>query len=197
MRMTGRRWGPRVSGYISPPSLNRANRRQMIFFVNGRWIRDRSLSYAVIQAYYTLLPTGRFPISVVHIEMDAAEVDVNVHPTKSEVRFREPGKIFGLVQRQVRATLIDRAPVPESDPWKSPAPREAFHSQQSAGWDWERRQRLVNAGRSQAELALDVVPPVEGELGQHVDRREPSYLARRGAGCGRCMSSQRGRMASI
>jgi DNA mismatch repair protein MutL len=153
--------GPRISGYVSPPAVNRANRQHMTFFVNGRWIRDRSLSYAVLQAYHTLLPTGRFPISVVRIDMDAAEVDVNVHPTKSEVRFREPGKIFGAVQRQVRAALIERAPAPEINPWKSSMSHDLPPSQESAGWDWQRRQRLVNAGRAQAELALGAIPPAE------------------------------------
>ena len=152
---------PRVSGYVGAPALHRSNRRQMIFFVNGRWIRDRSLSYAVQQAYHTLLPTGRFPVAIVRIDMDPAEVDVNVHPTKSEVRFREPGRIFGLVQRQVRATLVDRAPVPESNPWA--ADSRGMAPADGRGWDAARRQRLVNAGRSQTEMALGLIPPREEE----------------------------------
>ena len=103
----------RVHGYIGEPSLNRSDRDGMMFFVNRRWVQDRSLAYAVIQAYQTMLPTGRFPMAIILLEMDPAEVDVNVHPTKSEVRFRSPSLVFAETQRAVRRTLIARAPVPE------------------------------------------------------------------------------------
>ncbi len=126
-----------VSGFIGLPALHRPGREQMIFFVNGRWIHDRNLSYAVIQAYHTWLPVGRFPVCVLMLQMEPADVDVNVHPTKAEVRFREPGKIFGLVQRQTRQTLIAGAPPPDMSVWAAPV---------SAGWDWGRRKALLGAG---------------------------------------------------
>lgn len=100
-----------VTGYVSPPSMHRANRDQIVLFVNGRPIRDSGLSYAVIQAYHTLLPVGRFPSAIVFIAMPHEEVDVNVHPAKTEVRFRAPGAVFSAVQRAVRQTLIAGSPV--------------------------------------------------------------------------------------
>lgn len=103
----------RVSGYIGEPSLHRSDRDGMMFFVNRRWITDRALAYAVVQAYHTMLPGGRFPVAVIQLEMDPAEVDVNVHPTKSEVRFRNPSLIFSETQRAVRRVLVTHAPVAE------------------------------------------------------------------------------------
>ncbi|MCJ7738109.1 MAG: DNA mismatch repair endonuclease MutL, partial [Anaerolineae bacterium] len=101
-----------VSGLVSPPSLNRANRSYITLFVNGRWIQDTRLTYAVIQAYHTLLPTGRYPLGVLMITLPPDQVDVNVHPAKSAVRFADTDAVFRAVQRAVRYTLIEKAPVP-------------------------------------------------------------------------------------
>ncbi len=105
-----------VSGLISPPEVSRANRSYISLFVNRRWIRSRSLTYAVEEAYRGLLPTGRFPIAVVDIRLAPAEVDVNVHPTKAEVRLRREREVFAVVQRRLRRTLADQAPVPSFAP---------------------------------------------------------------------------------
>jgi len=105
--------GPvRVRGFISPPTVHRANRAGLTFYVNGRWIRNASLSAAVTQAYQTLLMVGRFPLAVLLLEMAPEMVDVNVHPTKSEVRFREPKLVFSVLQRAVRATLLGQSAPP-------------------------------------------------------------------------------------
>ena len=102
-----------VSGLVGPPSVDRANRSYMSFFVNGRWVQNRSLGYAVEQAYRGFLMERRYPVAVVRIEVPPREVDVNVHPAKAEVRFRDDGQVFGAVQRAVRRTLVERSPVPE------------------------------------------------------------------------------------
>ncbi|MBI1877112.1 MAG: DNA mismatch repair endonuclease MutL [Chloroflexi bacterium] len=101
-----------VQGYVGAPALHRGARDQIIFFVNRRWIQDRSLNQAVVQAYHTFLPVGRFPVAVLNIELDPAEVDVNVHPTKAEVKFRDPREVFKMVQKGVRAAVAAAAPVP-------------------------------------------------------------------------------------
>ncbi len=101
----------RVAGFVGPPSLHRANRNQIGLYVNGRWIRDTRLTYAVIQAYHTLLPTGRYPLAAIFIELPYDQVDVNVHPAKTEVRFRDADRVFSAVQRAVRQTLISDTPV--------------------------------------------------------------------------------------
>ena len=98
-----------VSGFTSAPSMNRGDRSRITLFVNGRWIQDSSLAYAVTQAYHTLLMTGRFPVAVLMIALPPEDVDVNVHPTKAEVRFRDPDSVFSAVQRAVRRAVIDQA----------------------------------------------------------------------------------------
>ncbi len=100
-----------VSGFVSPPSIHRGSRQGILLFVNGRWVNDRQLTYAVIQAYHTFLPKGRYPLAVVKVEMPSEDVDVNVHPTKVEVRFRDGDVVFRAVQRAVRQTVVSEAPV--------------------------------------------------------------------------------------
>ncbi|MEJ2211588.1 MAG: DNA mismatch repair endonuclease MutL [Anaerolineae bacterium] len=148
----------RVEGYIGVPALHRANRRYITLFVNRRWIQDSSLTHAVAQAYHSLLPVGRHPVAVVLLDVDPGEVDVNVHPTKREIKFRDGRRAFGAVQRAVRRTLVERAPVPEM----SRAPRT---------WptpDWERRQALLRPGRGEgdtAQLAMELYRTAGGVPG--------------------------------
>ncbi len=111
-----------VAGFVSPPSVNRATRKNMIFFVNHRWIQDRSLGHAILEAYRTALMVGRYPVVALDILVPPETVDVNVHPTKGEVRFRDPGAVFHAVQRSVRAVLTANAPIPSID-LPSSAPR--------------------------------------------------------------------------
>jgi DNA mismatch repair protein MutL len=103
-----------VSGLVSPPSLTRANRTYISLFVNRRWVRSRPLTFAVEEAYRGLLMTGRFPIAVLDITLPAEELDVNVHPTKAEIRLRREREVFAIVQRHVRRALIDQSPAPEA-----------------------------------------------------------------------------------
>jgi DNA mismatch repair protein MutL len=88
-----------VSGLISPPALHRASREHVVILMNGRRIHHRNLSFAVEQAYRGLREPDRFPLAVLDVRVDPAEVDVNVHPTKREVRFRNEGAIFAAVER--------------------------------------------------------------------------------------------------
>jgi DNA mismatch repair protein MutL len=101
-----------IFGYTSVPSLHRADRNHITLFVNGRWIQDTRLSYAVTQAYHTFLMTGRYPVAVLMIRIPTEEVDVNVHPTKAEVRFRDTESLFAAVQRAVRRAVVDLAQTP-------------------------------------------------------------------------------------
>lgn len=108
--------GIKVTGYVSPPAVNRSTRKYVYIYVNGRWIEDRSIAHAIIEAYHTLLMVGRFPIAVVHVTVPPDMVDVNVHPTKGQVRFRETNEIYHAVQRVVRGALVSYAPVPSVHP---------------------------------------------------------------------------------
>jgi DNA mismatch repair protein MutL len=114
--LTGPGQVQRLTGYISPASLTRSNRKEITFFINGRWVSDTPLTQAIIQSYHTLLMVGRFPLTALFIEIDPAEVDVNVHPAKAEVRFRSQDKIFSFVQRSARRALLAYSPVPLMPP---------------------------------------------------------------------------------
>lgn len=120
-----------VSGFIGPPSVHWANRSHIVLFVNGRWIKDNKLTYAVIQAYHTLLPSGRYPLAILFLKLPPARVDVNVHPTKTEVRFRGDRAPFGVVQRAVRQTLLADAPTRQMSAWALGSQLEAM----TPGWE--------------------------------------------------------------
>jgi DNA mismatch repair protein MutL len=105
--------GLRLTGFISPVALTRSNRREITVFINGRWVQDTPLSSALIQAYHTMLMVGRYPLAALFLEVPPEQVDVNVHPAKAEVRFRDPDRVFSFVQRSARRALLAYAPVPQ------------------------------------------------------------------------------------
>ena len=105
--------GLKLTGFISPVALTRSNRKEITFSVNGRWVQDTPLSAALLQAYHTLLMVGRFPLAVIFLQVPPEEVDVNVHPAKAEVRFRNPDKAFSFVQRSTRRAILAFTPVPQ------------------------------------------------------------------------------------
>ena len=94
-----------VNGLLAPPAAARASGRWQYFFLNGRYIRDRLLGHALREAFRGLLGAGRYPVAMLFIEVDPADVDVNVHPTKIEVRFRESNMVYGEVLAALRETL--------------------------------------------------------------------------------------------
>lgn len=102
----------KVNGFISPTSITRSNRREINFFVNGRPVQDTALVAALLKAYHTLLMVGRYPQAILFLELSPELVDVNVHPTKAEVRFRDPERIFNGVQRAIRRALLAHNPIP-------------------------------------------------------------------------------------
>lgn len=118
-----------ISGMISPPGLTRSSRNSFHLFVNRRAIQSRGLlAHIIEEAYHTLLMKGRHPLVVLNIQVPPSEVDVNVHPTKSEVRFRHQSRVTGLLGRAVREALLEGADVQvwgESAPSPPSAEQEA------------------------------------------------------------------------
>jgi DNA mismatch repair protein MutL len=100
-----------VSGFASRPEVQKLNRNQISFFVNRRLVRDRLILHAVSEAYRNILPAGVFPVALIFLELPAAEVDVNVHPSKTEVRFRHSAFIHDLVRDSIRQSLMAARPV--------------------------------------------------------------------------------------
>ena len=124
----------RIHGFISPVSLTRSNRREITVFVNGRWVRDVSVTAAILKAYHTLLMVGRYPIVVLFLEMSPETVDVNVHPAKAEVRFRQGDLVFTRTQRAVRRALLAYSPVPNLRPQLWGAQREQEGKEGDPAW---------------------------------------------------------------
>ncbi|MGD0792381.1 MAG: DNA mismatch repair endonuclease MutL [Terriglobales bacterium] len=103
----------RLHGFVSKPEIQKLNRNSIFIFVNGRLIRDRLIQHAITEAYRNILPPTVYPVVLLFIEMPAAEVDVNVHPSKTEVRFRQQTVIHDFVRESVRAALMKARPVPQ------------------------------------------------------------------------------------
>ncbi len=150
-----------ISGYVGAPSLHRGTRDALFFYVNGRWVQDRMLAYAVEEAYRSLLPGGRHPVAVIYLRVDPADVDVNIHPTKREVRFRQGRDVFAVVQRAVRHALVEHAPLPQVENLRA----------EGAAIAPEDRPRPVHIGREAraeiAQLGLElgrVAPPSSSGL---------------------------------
>src|SRR5262245_8503589 len=101
----------RLRGFVSGPQVQKLNRNSIYLFVNGRLIRDRLLMHAISSAYHNLIPPACYPFALLFVECDAEEVDVNVHPSKTEVRFRHSSVVHDLVRDVIREALIAEKPV--------------------------------------------------------------------------------------
>jgi DNA mismatch repair protein MutL len=150
-----------VSGYINPPSRNYGNARMQYAFLNSRYIREANISHAIQESYRNLLPPGRFPIVFLFLKCDPSLVDVNVHPTKLEVRFSEPSRVHGHVLQALKKVLTQHVPSLSPQPYPSPIPdahadkglpREAHPAPSAQGGQ-------VSGGFPQGATAPLVQPP--------------------------------------
>jgi DNA mismatch repair protein MutL len=103
----------RIHGFVSKPEIQKLNRNSIFIFVNGRLIRDRLVQHALTEAYRNIIPPAVYPVVLLFLELPAAEVDVNVHPSKTEVRFRQQTALHDFVRDTVRAALMKARPVPQ------------------------------------------------------------------------------------
>jgi DNA mismatch repair protein MutL len=114
-----------VTGMAGNPSLNRSNRNFISLFVNRRWVTSRMLSFAVEEAYHGMLMTGKHPVAVLNVSIPASEIDVNIHPAKTEIKFHDEHRVFSAVQRAVRKALVE-PPVPVQPAGKIEEPPVSF-----------------------------------------------------------------------
>jgi DNA mismatch repair protein MutL len=103
----------RVHGFVSKPEIQKLNRNSIYVFVNGRLIRDRLIQHAITEAYRNILPPTVFPVVLLFLDLPSGEVDVNVHPSKTEVRFRQQSVMHDFVRDSIRAALMKARPVPQ------------------------------------------------------------------------------------
>lgn len=116
--------GIKVTGVVGKPEIARSNRTNQLFYVNGRFIKDKTLSAAAEEAYRTLIPQGKFGFCIVNVKLNPELVDVNVHPTKLEVRFVEESKVFKAVYHGMRNALLGNDLVADSSADEKPIERE-------------------------------------------------------------------------
>jgi DNA mismatch repair protein MutL len=135
--------GIRITGFISSPALVRSGMQAIYTYINGRFIRDKVVQHAVMQAYRGVIDRGRFPVIALFIEIPPGEVDVNVHPTKHEVRFRQQSYIHAAIQRALEAVL-------RTSPWLE-SPRTTSDVTKSATGQAS-RERIAAA--AQASLSV-------------------------------------------
>lgn len=104
---------PRISlfGFVSRPEVQKINRNQIYFFVNRRLVRDRLILHAITEAYRNILPSGAFPVALIFLDLPPAEVDVNVHPAKTEVKFQHSNFIHDFARDMIRAALVASRPM--------------------------------------------------------------------------------------
>lgn len=156
--------GVNVTGWISAPDVSRSHRQSQHFFVNGRLISHRALTYALEDTYHSLLMVGRHPICMVRIDVDPAAVDVNVHPTKAEVKFADERAVARAVQRAAHAALLGQRNDVLPEISFQPTPRARMEHNQitfSSGADpimLDDHQRLDS--RSRVEQQTDPQPEV-------------------------------------
>jgi len=166
----------KIHGYISPPSLTRSNRREILFYVNGRPVQDSALTTALIQAYHTLVMKGRFPLAVLFLSMPPEKVDVNVHPTKAEVRFEEKGDVFRSVNKAARRALLAHTPVPEVsrfsgvDLWSGPTPdNRQIQRRIDPAWDMlddSSQQQTLETDIAGGQIPVSLDAPILRLIGQ-------------------------------
>ncbi|NOG49415.1 MAG: DNA mismatch repair endonuclease MutL [Chloroflexi bacterium] len=116
-----------VRGLTSSPEITRTDRSRIHVFVNGRVVHDSNLTYAITQAYTGILESGQYPTSIVKITLPTEDVDINVHPTKAEVRFRDPSAVFAVTQRAIREAVGGMASPRRENDWPD-AGRSLFGS---------------------------------------------------------------------
>lgn len=173
--------GIRVHGVVGAPLYTKINRAYQCFFVNKRSIRSPMAANALSQAYTSYIPETRFPVCILFIDLNPLAVDVNVHPTKAEVKFLNDGDVFSVIYHGVRNALSDISEMPSAAeklertlPTKEELPRPKL-SEMTVPLEPEPRQTAVQLDISDAVIpATDLRPPTENEVARYVMRQAPT-----------------------
>jgi DNA mismatch repair protein MutL len=153
----------KLHGFVSRPEIQKLNRNSIFIFVNGRLIRDRVVQHALTEAYRNIIPPTVFPVVLLFLEMPFTEVDVNMHPSKTEVRFRQSSVLHDFIRDSVRAVLMKTRPVPafmteiHAQPTASPSLTPGAH-------DFTTDELQVTAADAAFALRPPEVPPFNARL---------------------------------
>ncbi len=182
----------RLWGFVAHPGQSRPNRKGQHLFLNGRWIQDRTMQAALGEAYRGLMMVGRYPLAFLFLEMPTDEVDVNVHPCKWEVRFRDTQQIFRLVLSTIRNRFLEMNLTPE---FLTGGPAASKESPLSHPEERQRRFELAEWARQELDQAVrtighapQMVPPAE--LPPPASQRAPDAPARESLSSPAAWSSQ-------
>lgn len=137
-----------LEGFVAKPEHSRSNKHYISIFINGRYIKNFVLNKAIIEGYHTLLTIGRYPICYLNIEMDPILVDVNVHPTKLEVRLSKEEQLYQLIVEKICYAFKDRILIPQNDLDRTPKKNKVLNQFEQQKLDFERRQRNTNQDNS-------------------------------------------------
>ncbi|UXR74808.1 DNA mismatch repair endonuclease MutL [Staphylococcus sp. IVB6238] len=157
LHITGETSDYEIEGYIAKPEHSRSNRHYISLFINGRYIKNFVLNKAVVEGYHTLLTIGRYPIVYLNIKMDPILVDVNVHPTKLEVRLSKEDQLYGLIVEKIQEAFKDKILIPKNDLNKHQPKKvlEKFEQQKLA---FEQRQQTdTDSLKSQNTVTHEVI----------------------------------------
>ncbi|HXE13272.1 MAG TPA: DNA mismatch repair endonuclease MutL [Bryobacteraceae bacterium] len=152
-----------LEGLVSGPHIQKLNRNSIFLFVNGRLIRDKLLLHAISTAFHNLMPAGSYPFALLFLTCDASEVDVNVHPSKTEVRFRHGAFVHDFVRDSIRNTLTHQRPA-SSIPFPAQSPMPARYNESADREPISRpfiAQQAPNLPFSEFSRMLDAQPAVE------------------------------------
>jgi DNA mismatch repair protein MutL len=172
----------RAHGFISKPEIQKLNRNSIYIFVNGRLIRDRLILHAISEAYRNIIPPTVFPVVLLFLEMPFVEVDVNVHPSKTEVRFRQQSFIHDFVRDTIRATLMKARPAPMFATEIHAAPRASATLSPGVTQTGAVDQAAANVDPENHELetgfsVFSLVPPSLPELPQNLPFTDSQFIA--------------------
>jgi DNA mismatch repair protein MutL len=161
----------RLSGFVADPEFSRGNNRMQYVFLNGRYIRDRSLQHALGEAYRGLLLTGRYPITFLRLEMPPEAVDVNVHPAKLEVRFQEGGRLYSQLLGTIRNRFLTTDLTAKVQSSSSPDTDESAAAHDATSAEQHRRQ-LVDWAKGQIPDTSDrkAAPAAQADLDYRFER---------------------------
>ncbi|HID1373828.1 TPA: DNA mismatch repair endonuclease MutL [Staphylococcus argenteus] len=130
-----------IEGFVAKPEHSRSNKHYISIFINGRYIKNFMLNKAILEGYHTLLTIGRFPICYINIEMDPILVDVNVHPTKLEVRLSKEEQLYRLIVNKIQEAFKDRILIPKNNLDNVPKKNKVLQSFEQQKIEFEQRQK--------------------------------------------------------